>query len=87
MAGLLLAVFLASGVPFIVKAARKDAQIAALAPFMLFARAASLGMGLIVGLVFLVISSKVGKLEGSRLKGSDSELSNLPTFQPSNHES
>src|SRR5207237_3733885 len=44
---ILLAAFLASGIPFIVKAASKDRQVAVLAPFMLLARAASLDAGLL----------------------------------------
>lgn len=46
---LLFATFMVTGVSFIRKAMRKDRQIAALSPFMLIVRAASLGAGLLYG--------------------------------------
>jgi glycosyltransferase involved in cell wall biosynthesis len=53
LAALSLVAFGASGLPFIAKAARKDPQIAALAPVMLVVRAASLGAGLLYGMITL----------------------------------
>jgi hypothetical protein len=47
-----------SGLPFISKAACKDPQVAALAPLMLVVRAASLGAGVLTGLVMLFLSPK-----------------------------
>jgi glycosyltransferase involved in cell wall biosynthesis len=45
----LMAVFLISTIPFVLKAARKDPQVALLSPAMLLVRAASLGVGVAVG--------------------------------------
>ncbi len=50
----LLTALAASGVPFIVKAARKDPLVAAVAPLMILLRAAGLGGGVVYGVVKLV---------------------------------
>lgn len=47
--GQLLGSFLISTLPFVLKAARKDPQVALLSPAMLLVRAASLGVGVAVG--------------------------------------
>jgi len=45
----LLALFLASALPFLVKAARKDPAVALASPFLLALRAAALGLGFCMG--------------------------------------
>jgi cellulose synthase/poly-beta-1,6-N-acetylglucosamine synthase-like glycosyltransferase len=55
LCALLMAAFQASALPFIVKAARKDPQVAALSPLILPARAACLGSGLLYGMVALIL--------------------------------
>lgn len=50
----LAAIFVATGSPFIAKAARKDPPVALVSPLLLLVRAASLGTGLLYGAVILV---------------------------------
>jgi hypothetical protein len=48
-----LLIFLASTLPFVLRAVRQDVTVGLLSPFLLFLRGLALGVGLLVGAVHL----------------------------------
>jgi glycosyltransferase involved in cell wall biosynthesis len=70
---LLLAAFMTTGVSFVRKAMRKDRRIAALSPFMLLVRAASLGAGLLYGVASLARQT----MDDGRWMMDDDEVSSI----------